>query len=138
QAAGKLVWRRLELDGIGGWPGVGRELSAGFVAALSALTNCFAYGALIFSGPLRPFLAEGIAASLMTCFATALIYALLSRFRTAISAPIANISALLAVLTASLGPAMVGLPPVQGLALAYAALSASTPPPPAPSLPLPL
>jgi sulfate permease, SulP family len=125
-AVRKLVWRRLELDGIGGWPGIGRELSAGFVAALSALTNCFAYGALIFSGPLRPFLAEGIAASLMTCFATALIYALLSRFRTAISAPIANISALLAVLTASLGPAMVGLPLDQGLALAYAALFAST------------
>jgi sulfate permease, SulP family len=123
---GVLAVRKLEIDDIGGWPGVGREISAGAIAALSALTNCFAYGALIFSGPLHPFLAEGIAASLMTCFATTLVYSLLSRFKTAISAPIANSSALLAVLTASLAPAMVGLPSGQALALAYAVLLIAT------------
>jgi SulP family sulfate permease len=118
--------RQLEIDQVGGWSGVSREVGAGAIAALSALTNCFAYGALIFSGPLHPFLAEGIAASLITCFATALVYSLLSRFKIAIAAPIANSSALLAVLTASLAPAIAGLPSGQALALAYAALFVAT------------
>jgi hypothetical protein len=52
---------------VGGLSGLPRELSAGFVAGLSALTNCFAFGALIFSGLLHPFLSQGIAASLLTC-----------------------------------------------------------------------
>jgi len=126
RALGASAARALELGDIGGLPGWSRELSAGFIAALSALTNCFAYGALIFSGPLHAFLAQGIAASLMTCFATALVYTLMSRFKTAIAAPIANTSALLAVLTASLAPAMTGLPPREALALGYAALFAAT------------
>lgn len=123
---GLSAFRRLEIDGIGGWPGASREFGAGAIAALSALTNSFAYGALIFSGPLRPFLAEGIAASLVTCCATTLVYSLLSGFKTAISAPIANSSALLAVLMASLAPAMVGLPPPEILALTYTALFTAT------------
>lgn len=125
-AAAVSALHKLGIRDVGGWPGLSREVSAGFVAALSALTNCFAYGALIFSGPLRPYLAEGIAASLMTCVATALVYSLTSRFQTAIAAPIANTSALLAVLTASLAPAMMGMAPGEALALAYAALFAAT------------
>jgi hypothetical protein len=98
--------RQLEIDQVGGWSGVSREVGAGAIAALSALTNCFAYGALIFSGPLHPFLAEGIAASLITCFATALVYSLLSRFKIAIAAPIANSSARFAVFTGSPSPTL--------------------------------
>ena len=111
---------------VGGLSGLPRELSAGFVAGLSALTNCFAFGALIFSGLLHPFLSQGIAASLLTCGATAFVIALTSRFRIAIAAPTAGISALLAVLMASLAPAMSDLPPQQILALAYAALFTAT------------
>jgi SulP family sulfate permease len=120
------AFRKFGLAEIGGFAGLSRELGAGFVAGLSALTNCFAYGALIFSGPLHPFLAKGIAASLMTCFACALVVALTSRFRIAIAAPIANTSALLAVLMLSLAPFMIGLPPDQKLALAYSGLFAAT------------
>jgi SulP family sulfate permease len=108
------------------YPDCHGQLSAGFVAGLSALTNCFAFGALIFSGLLHPFLSQGIAASLLTCGATAFVIALTSRFRIAIAAPTAGISALLAVLMASLAPAMSDLPPQQILALAYAALFTAT------------
>lgn len=130
-AAAVTAFRKLDIKdagrkGGGGFPGLGRELGAGFVAALPALTNCFAYGALIFSGPLRPFLAEGVAAALMTCAAAALVVALTSRFRTAIASPSASTSALLAVLMASAAPAMEGLPPSQRLALAYAVLFVAT------------
>jgi SulP family sulfate permease len=121
--AAASAFRRTIDDGLAGLP---RELSAGFVAALSALTNCFALGALIFSGPLHPFLSQGIAASLLTCGVTAFIIALTSHFRIAIAAPTAGISALLAALMASLAPAMKGLPPEQILALAYAALFTAT------------
>ena len=117
---------RKGIAGIGGLSGLPRELSAGFVAGLSALTNCFAFGALIFSGPLHIFLSQGIAASLLTCAAAAFIIALTSRFPIAIAAPTAGISALLAVMMASLAPAMSSLPPPQMLALAYAALFTAT------------
>ena len=123
---GKFDFGKLDLSAVGGWPGFGRDVSAGSIAALSALTNCFAYGALIFSGPLHPFLAQGIAASLMTCVATALVYAVIGRFQTAIAAPVANTSALLAVVTASLGPAIAGSAPGDALALALTALFVST------------
>jgi SulP family sulfate permease len=125
RAAG-LALRRLGLGEVGGISGLSRDVSAGLVAGLSALTSCFAYGVLIFSGPLRPFLAEGIAASLITCFACALVTALTSRFKIAIAAPAASTSALIAVLLASLAPHMRELPPDQRLALAYAALFAAT------------
>jgi SulP family sulfate permease len=118
--------RKLDFASVGGFRGLTRELSAGFVAGLSALTSCFAYAALIFSGPLHPFLTEGIAASLMTCFACSLIVALTSRFRIAIAAPVANTSALLAVMFVLLAPALTELPPDRRLALAYAALFAAT------------
>jgi SulP family sulfate permease len=117
---------QFSLANIGGLPGLTRELSAGFAAGLTALTSCFAYGALIFSGPLHPFLAEGIAASMMTCFACALVVALTSRFRIAIAAPPASTSALLAVMMLTLAPSMAGLPPSQVLALAYLALFVAT------------
>jgi SulP family sulfate permease len=106
--------------------GLPREVLAGLVAALSAITSCFAYGALIFSGPLHPYLSEGIAASLMTCAATALVIALTSGFRSAIAAPPANVSALLAVMMIALGPAIVSAPADQKLALANTALFAAT------------
>jgi len=115
-----------KLGPVDGSSGLFRELGAGFLAALPALTNCFAYGTLIFSGPLRPFLAEGVAASLTTCVVSALVIALTSRFRTAIAAPVATVSAVLAVLTASLGPTLEALPLDRRLALAYAVLFTAT------------
>ena len=102
---------RKSLAELGGLPGLSREFSAGLLAALSALTNCFAFGALIFSGPLHTFLSQGIAASLMTCGTAAFVIALTSRFRTAIACPTAGISALLAVLMAALAPAMAYISP---------------------------
>jgi SulP family sulfate permease len=124
--AADFAFRKFGLASIGGLPGLAREFGAGGVAGLSALTSCFAYAALIFSGPLHPFLAEGVSASLMTCCVCAFVVALTSRFRIAVAAPSANTSALLAVLTFSLAPFMIGLPPDRQLALAYAALFAAT------------
>lgn len=103
-----------------------REIGAGLIAALSAVTSCFVYGALIFSGPLHPYLSEGITASLLTCAATALVVALVSSFRTAIAVPVASISALFAVLMASLGPVIEQTPLDQRLALVMTALFATT------------
>ncbi|MBV9518670.1 MAG: SLC26A/SulP transporter family protein [Hyphomicrobiales bacterium] len=125
-AAAVAPVRKLDFKNIGGLPGFGREIVAGFTAALSMLPNSFAYGALIFSGPLRSFLAAGIASALMTCFVSGLAISLTSRFRTAIAGPSGNTAAVVAVLMASLTPAMEGLPPNQRLALAYAALFAAT------------
>ena len=125
-AAAITPFRKVDFKNIGGLPGFGREIMAGFIATLSILPSAFAYGALIFSGPLRSFLAAGIASALMTCFVSGLAISLTSRFRTAIAGPSANTAAVVAVLMASLAPTMEGLPPSQRLALAYAALFAAT------------
>ena len=103
-----------------------RELSAGFVSGIAALTNCFAYGALVFSGPLHPFLGQGIAASLTSCAIISLVMAARSQFPTAIVSPVAASSAVLANLMSSLAPAMQQLGADERLALAYAALFVTT------------
>jgi len=43
-----------------------RNVGAGLVTSLLSLATTFSYGALIFAGPLQPFLGQGLAAALIT------------------------------------------------------------------------
>jgi sulfate permease, SulP family len=103
-----------------------RSVSGGLVASLLSLSYAFSYGALIFSGPLRPFLGQGVAAALITAAVTATIVALTGSFRSAVAGPDSNTAALLAAMMVILGPAMSTMPPDRAFALAMAGLSATT------------
>ena len=103
-----------------------RNLSGGLAASLLSLAYCFSYGAFIFTGPLQPFLSQGVAAALITAAVTATIVALTSGFRSAIAGPDSNTTALLAAMMVILAPAMAAMAPGQALALAMAALGSAT------------
>jgi sulfate permease, SulP family len=103
-----------------------RNLSGGLAASLLSLAYCFSYGAFIFTGPLQPFLSQGVAAALITAAVTATIVALASGFRSAIAGPDSNTTALLAAMMVILAPAMAAMAPGQALALAMAALGSAT------------
>jgi sulfate permease, SulP family len=55
--------------------GLVRNVGAGLIASSLSLAYCFSYGALIFTGPLQPFLAQGVAAALITAVTTACLIA---------------------------------------------------------------
>ena len=101
-----------------------RNLSGGLAASLLSLAYCFSYGAFIFTGPLQPFLSQGVAAALITAAVTATIVAL--TIRSAIAGPDSNTTALLAAMMVILAPAMAAMAPGQALALAMAALGSAT------------
>ena len=103
-----------------------RDVLAGLVTSLLTIPNCFIYAALIFRGPLQPFLGQGLGALLISGAVIACVVALTSGFRGVVAGPIAATSALLAVMLAGLGPATAGLAPVVVLATVYAALGAAT------------
>jgi SulP family sulfate permease len=103
-----------------------RSLGGGFVASLLSLAYVFSYGALIFAGPLQPFLGQGVAAALITAAVTAPIVALGSSFRSAVAGPDSNTAALLASMMVMLAPTMSAMPPERALALAIVCLGAST------------
>jgi sulfate permease, SulP family len=73
--------------------GVVRNVGAGLIASSLSLACCFSYGALIFTGPLQPFLASGVAAALMTAVTTGCLIAWTSGFRLAIAGPDSNTAA---------------------------------------------
>jgi len=64
------------------WPfvrslnGIGRDLLAGVVCGVLSLAFGLSFAALIFSGPLAPWLAYGIAASFIASSVAALVVAL--------------------------------------------------------------
>jgi sulfate permease, SulP family len=102
------------------------DASAGLVASLLSIAYCFSFGALIFSGPLQPFLNVGIAAALTTAAVTGVLITLTSGFKMSVSGPDGNTVALLAALTGGLAPEFASLPPGDALTLALAALLATT------------
>jgi SulP family sulfate permease len=93
---------------------------------LLTISNCFTYAALIFSGPLQPFLAQGIAILLVGGAVTACVIALTSGFPGAVAGPISSTSALLGVMLAGLAPMLAGQPAPAVLATVYAALALAT------------
>jgi len=102
------------------------ELAAGLITSLLTISNCFTYAALIFSGPLQPLLAQGIAILLVGGAVTACVIALTSGFRSAVAGPISSTSALLGVMLAGLAPMMAGQPAPVVPATVYAALALAT------------
>ena len=99
-----------------------RNVGAGLIASLLLLASAFSNGALIFSGPLQPFLGQGVAAALITTAVTTIFVALTSNFPSAIAGPVGNTAALLAAMMVTLAPVLSGLPPDQALGLAVAGL----------------
>src|SRR5215472_10198343 len=99
-----------------------RNVGAGLVASLLLLASAFSNGALIFTGPLQPFLGQGVAAAQITTAVTTIFVALTSSFPSAIAGPVGNMAALLAAMMVTLAPVLSGLPPDQALGLAVAGL----------------
>lgn len=102
------------------------DASAGLVASLLSLAYCFSFGALIFSGPLQPFLNVGVTAALTTAVIACLVVTWRSSFPISVSGPDGNTVALLAAMTAALTPVLAPLPPDRALALTLAALFLTT------------
>jgi sulfate permease, SulP family len=103
-----------------------RNVGAGLVASLLSLAYCLSYGALIFSGPLQPFLSQGVAAALITAATVGCLVAWTSGIRTGIAGPDSNTAAPLATLMAALAGAITAVSPGDGLKLAMAALATTT------------
>ena len=99
-----------------------RNVGGGLIASLLLLASAFSNGALIFAGPLQPFLGQGVAAALITTAVTTIFVALTSNFPTAIAGPLGNTAALLAAVMVTLAPVLSAMPPAQALALAIAGL----------------
>jgi sulfate permease, SulP family len=106
--------------------GVVRNVGAGLIASSLSLAYCFSYGALIFTGPLQPFLGQGVAAALITAVTTGCLIAWTSGFRLAIAGPDSNTAAPLATMMAALSPALSTGSPGDAQALVFAALAAAT------------
>jgi sulfate permease, SulP family len=81
--------------------GVGHDLLAGFVCGFLSLAFGLSFAALIFGGPLAPWLAYGIAASFIASSVTALVVALGSTLPYSIAGPDSSTSAVTAALVAS-------------------------------------
>ena len=103
-----------------------RNVVAGLVASLLSLAYCLSYGALIFSGPLQPFLSQGVAAALITAATVGCLVAWTSGIRTGIAGPDSNTAAPLATMMAALAGAITAASPIDGLKLALAALTTTT------------
>jgi sulfate permease, SulP family len=106
--------------------GLVRNVGAGLIASSLSLAYCFSYGALIFTGPLQPFLGQGVAAALITAVTTGCLIAWTSGFRLAIAGPDSNTAAPLATMMAALSPALSTASPGDAQALVFAALAAAT------------
>jgi sulfate permease, SulP family len=80
---------------------LGRDLLAGVVCGVLSLAFGLSFAALIFSGPLTPWLAYGIAASFIASSIAALVVALGSTLSFSIAGPDSSTSAVTAALVAS-------------------------------------
>jgi SulP family sulfate permease len=99
-----------------------RNVGKGLIASLLLLASAFSNGALIFTGPLQPFLGQGVAAALITTAVTTIFVALTSYFPSAIAGPLGNTPALLVAVMVTLAPVLSATPSAQALALAIAGL----------------
>ncbi len=103
-----------------------KDIVAGVVTSSVSLAYCFSFGALIFAGPLQPFLGQGIAAALICGGITGTIISLKSGFPVSVSGPDSNTAALLAAMIAAMTPALAAQTPHGALFLALAALMVAT------------
>jgi len=91
--------RRVTSEIAGGWL---RDIFAGSICSILSIASGLSYAALIFSGPLAPWLAYGIAVTFLSTAVSAFVVALRSSLYFAIAAPDTSTSAVTAVLAASL------------------------------------
>jgi sulfate permease, SulP family len=103
-----------------------REVASGLVGSVLALAYAFSYAALIFTGPLAPFVGVGVATTLVTCTAVATIVAALSGFRLAVASPVSHSAAPLAAMVLAMQPILAGQAPNDALMLGLAALIVTT------------
>jgi len=80
--------------------------SAAFVTAAFTVIACGSFASLIFSGPLTPYVPQGIWIGLLTALGVGLIVSLTSSFAGAIAIPQDRVAPILALLAASLGARM--------------------------------
>ena len=99
------------------------DIAAGLVTSSVSLAYCFSFGALIFAGPLQPYLGQGVAAALICSGVTGLVISLKSDFLVSVSGPEGNTAALVAAMMTALAPALAMQPGDGALYLALAALA---------------
>jgi len=102
------------------------DLAAGLVTSTVSLAYCFSFGALIFAGPLQPFLGQGVAVALICSGVIGLVIALRSGFQVSVSGPEGNTAALIAAMMAAMAPLLAAQPGDGALYLALAALAVVT------------
>ena len=102
------------------------DIAAGLVTSTVSLAYCFSFGALIFAGPLQPFLGQGVAAALICSGVIGLIVSLKSGFAVSVSGPEGNTAALTAAMMTALAPLLAAQPGKGPLYLALAALAIVT------------
>lgn len=92
-----------------GTPGLGLELFAGGTVGVVMIVYSLSFAAVVFSGPLRVGLSQGLAAALLAAAVAGALYALFSSIRGAIAAPdtpvVAVLGLMAAGIAATLGPA---------------------------------
>lgn len=81
---------------------LGRQIPAGIIVGLSAVIFSLSYGALLFAGPLAPFVGYGITVALITAVIGAL-FGVLSKEKAFISGPDSNTISVLASTLAVIG-----------------------------------
>jgi SulP family sulfate permease len=103
-----------------------RDIFAGASSSVLSTAYCLSYAALIFSGPLTPYLSYGLAATFLSAAVAAAIVALRSSVPFAIAGPDTSTSAVTASLTASLAASLVahGREDLLGPVMVILALSA--------------
>ncbi|HEV2625998.1 MAG TPA: SulP family inorganic anion transporter, partial [Xanthobacteraceae bacterium] len=95
-----------------------RDLLAGTICSILSVAYCLSYAALIFSGPLKPWLSYGISATFLSAAIAAVVIALRSSLPFAIAGPDTSTSAVTATLAAAMTAQLVAegntnlLPPV--------------------------
>ena len=98
---------------------------AGLVTSLLQLAYAFSFGGLIFDGSLRPYLAHGVAISLVSAVALGIIVSWKSGFKSAIAGPDTNTATFQAAMMISLDPLLSELPQEQVLSVALSTLLVS-------------
>ena len=99
-----------------------QNILAGFVTSLLQLAYAFSFGGLIFEGSLKPYLANGVAISLVTAIALGVIVSWKSGFRSAIAGPDTNTATFQAAMMISLEPLLSNLPEEKALGVALTSL----------------
>ena len=94
-----------------------RQLSAGLIVGLSSVIYAISYGALLFSGPLAPFLGYGITVALITAIVGAL-FCWMSEESTFVIGPDSNTTSVMASILAGIGTLGVTGPLALNLAVA--------------------